>query len=82
MNENMEYGRHLLLEAFKLFIKKYTLPSNLNVLIIGGSEEEPELEILRNQGFSINLTIYGIEKYETYFNFNKGYQLLIYYRDS
>ncbi len=71
MNENMEYGRHLLLEAFKLFIKKYTLPSNLNVLIIGGSEEEPELEILRNQGFSINLTIYGIEKYETYFDMNE-----------
>lgn len=67
----MEYGRHLLLDAFDLFIKKYKLPHNLNVLIIGGSEAEPELEVLKNHGFNINLTIYGIELYETYFDMNK-----------
>ena len=31
MEKKYEYGRHLLLEAYKSFIEKYDLPRNLNV---------------------------------------------------
>jgi len=71
MNKNMEYGRHLLLQIFERFIEEHNIPSDLNVLIIGGSNDEPELEILRNKGLDLNLTLYGIEEYETYFDMNK-----------
>ncbi len=72
MEENYEYGRHLLLESFKLFIEKYDLPVKLNVSLVGGSDEEPELAALKELGYEINLTKYGIEYYEIFCDLNKN----------
>ena len=72
MEENYEYGRHLLLESFKLFIEKYDLPVKLNVSLVGGSDEEPELAVLKELGYEINLTKYGIEYYEIFCDLNKN----------
>ena len=70
MESNYEYGRHLLLLSFKTFLEKSDLPKILNVSIVGGSSEEPELEVLKNLGYEINLTKYGIDDYDTFFDFN------------
>ena len=71
MKDNYEYGRHLLQESFKLFIEKYKLPEKLNVSLIGGSDEEPELAALKELGNEINLTKYGIEYYEVFCDLNE-----------
>ena len=71
MESNYEYGRHLLLLSFKTFLEKSDLPKILNVSIVGGSSEEPELEVLKNLGYEINLTKYGIDDYDTFFDLNK-----------
>lgn len=71
MSENLEYGRHLLLNSFKLFIKNSELPEKLNVTIVGGSDQEPELTALKELGYSIHITKYGIEQYEHYLDLNK-----------
>tara|TARA_B110000495_G_C22987962_1_gene581453 strand:- start:64 stop:750 length:687 start_codon:yes stop_codon:yes gene_type:complete len=70
MEKKYEYGRHLLLEAYKSFIEKYDLPRNLNVSLVGGSDEEPELEVLKELGYEINLTKYGIEYYDIFCDLN------------
>jgi len=46
MYDDIEYGRFLLINEFKKFIQKYDLPTELNVLVLGGSKEEPELKVL------------------------------------
>lgn len=71
MESNYEYGRHLLLLSFKTFLEKLDLPKILNVSIVGGSNNEPELEVLKNLGYEINLTKYGIDDYDTFFDLNK-----------
>ena len=55
MEDNYEYGRHLLLQSFKLFIEKYELPEKLNVSLVGGSDEEPELAIYYIDGKRVHI---------------------------
>lgn len=44
--------------------------SELNVAIVGGSYDEPEIELLRELGFKIHLTTFGIEQADIQLDLN------------
>ena len=71
MYDDIEYGRFLLIDVFKKFIQKYDLPKELNVLVLGGSEEEPELKVLEELNHKIDFKLYGIENNENYLDLNE-----------
>lgn len=54
-----------------MFIEKYELPDKLNVSLVVGSDEEPELAALKELGYEINLIKYGIEYYEIFCDLNE-----------
>ena len=66
------FARALLLEEFIEFYKcsKMVHSNSINVAVIGGSSQDPELFALKHLGIEINLTIFGIDPHVEYFDLN------------
>jgi hypothetical protein len=66
------FARALLLEEFiELFKKTQMFDSqSINVAVIGGSSQDPELFALKHLGLEINLTIFGIDPQVEYLDLN------------
>ena len=69
---NTNFGRILLLNRFENIITSLTLSKKLELAVIGGSKLEPEILLLNNLGYSINITTFGIEdEDDVYLDLNK-----------
>ena len=57
------FARSLVIEEFIEFFKKTDLLklSQLNVAVVGGSRNEPEIKVLRHMKIDVNLTLFGID---------------------
>jgi SAM-dependent methyltransferase len=57
------FARSLVIEEFIEFFKKTDLLnfSQLNVAVLGGSRNEPEIKVLRHMKIDVNLTLFGID---------------------
>lgn len=66
------FARALLLEEFIEFFKvtKIFKPQDINVAVIGGSVQEPELEVFQQMGVNVNLTIFGIDPQVKFLDLN------------
>ncbi len=58
---NTNYGRILLLNKFEELISTHKPPRKLNIGIVGGSKNEPEILLLEKLGFKLSITTFGIE---------------------
>ena len=68
---NTNFGR-ILLNRFENIITSLTLSKKLELAVIGGSKLEPEILLLNNLGYSINITTFGIEdEDDVYLDLNK-----------
>ena len=61
MVENLNYGRKLLLQEFDDFCSIQKFPSSVSVAIIGGSRDDPEVEIIKKYSNIENITVFGID---------------------
>jgi len=71
VNRVMSYGRSLLLREFKTTV--LPLLANYNVIdvcVIGGYADEPEIALLKNSGIDVRLTTVGIDKSDHYLDLN------------
>ncbi len=69
------FMRNHLIRILEAHLPSLFSSSELNVAIVGGSHGEPEIELLREFGFKIHLTTFGIEEADrkldlNYFNSN------------
>lgn len=57
------FARSLVIEEFIEFFKNSDLlnSSQLNVAVVGGSRNEPEIKVLRHMKIDVNLTLFGID---------------------
>jgi hypothetical protein len=70
---NTNFGRILLLNKFEEILFTLDLPKKLEVAVVGGSKLEPEILLLKNLGYSTNITTFGIEDEDTVFlNLNEA----------
>ena len=65
--KNTNYGRILILQKFEELILNLNLNKNLSVAVIGGSKTEPELLLLGELGFKLDITTFGIENSDDVF---------------
>tara|TARA_A100001015_G_scaffold316931_1_gene432495 strand:- start:872 stop:1567 length:696 start_codon:yes stop_codon:yes gene_type:complete len=71
MDNNLNYGRKLLLEKFDNFCSKQNFPKNFTIAIVGGSREEPELEIIKKYTNIEKISVFGIDSQsDDYFDLN------------
>ncbi len=69
---NTNFGRILLLNRFENIITSLSLSKKIELAVIGGSKLEPEILLLNNLGYSINITTFGIEdEDDVYLDLNK-----------
>ena len=61
MNKNLNYGRKLLLEKFDNFCSKQNFPKTISIAIVGGSRDDPELEIIKKYTNIEKITVFGID---------------------
>lgn len=61
MVDNLNYGRKLLLEEFDDFCSMQKFPSSVSIAIVGGSREDPEVEIIKKYSNIQNITVFGID---------------------
>ena len=59
---NTNYGRILLLKKFQKLVLENELKKDLKVAVVGGSIKEPELLLLNELGFNLNVITLGIEE--------------------
>jgi hypothetical protein len=66
---NSSFGRSLLCDAFQLNVLPM-LPREvtLQIAVVGGSMDEPELEILQRYGFEYQTTVFGVDESDNYFD--------------
>ena len=68
---NTNYGRILILNKFEELILKSNFKKNLQVAVVGGFHEEPEILLLKKLGFNLKVTTFGIEDTDDiYFDLN------------
>ncbi len=64
------FMRSMLLSIFEQNVVLSNLKKDLEVAVIGGSRDEPELELLKLRGFNLTIELYGIENYEQFLDLN------------
>tara|TARA_A100001011_G_C14322541_1_gene851627 strand:+ start:14110 stop:14826 length:717 start_codon:yes stop_codon:yes gene_type:complete len=64
------HGKYLLYIEFEKFFKSTNLTKEVNVGVLGGSHDQPELDILKNLGYVLNTKTLGIENNNEYFDLN------------
>ena len=64
------FMRNHLIRILEANLPRLFSSSELNVAIVGGSYGEPEIELLRELGFKIHLTTFGIEDADTQLDLN------------
>lgn len=65
------FGRALVLANFGIFIQEYFLERiRLDVAVVGGSVDEPELKLLTGLGYEMNIEIFGIDEGDTWLDLN------------
>lgn len=70
------FGRALILEDFiNQFILKFSPGPYLKIAIVGGSKSEPEIQALISLGFSVDVTIFGLDNDNVYLDLNEYYLL-------
>jgi hypothetical protein len=62
--------RSTLLSLFEKSFPLSNVEKNLHIAVIGGSRDEPELELLKLRGFNLTIKLYGIENYEHHLDLN------------
>jgi hypothetical protein len=74
MNElkNLNYGRILILEKFGELINKVQLNKKLNIAVVGGSENEPEIIFLKKLNYQLEVKTFGIENNDFFLDLNKN----------
>jgi SAM-dependent methyltransferase len=60
----------MLLSLFEKSFPLSNVEKNLHIAVIGGSRDEPELELLKLRGFNLTIKLYGIENYEHHLDLN------------
>jgi hypothetical protein len=68
---HLSYGKYLLLKNFYKIILDYRLPNQLKIAVIGGGENQAEIEILKQLGFQTEVTTFGIEDEDIFLDLNK-----------
>ena len=68
--DSLAFGRVILLDRFLEFILKNIDIKKLNVAVIGGLDNEPEIEILKKIGYQISIDHYGISEKSIEFDLN------------
>ena len=72
LNQNLNYGRILLLEKFDNFCSKQNFPKTISIAIVGGSRDDPELEIINKYTNIEKITVFGIDtQSDEYFDLNR-----------
>ena len=61
------YGKYLLYLEFGNYFKNLEMKKELSVGLLGGSSNQPEIEILDFLGFKLKITTLGIENDDDYF---------------
>jgi 2-polyprenyl-3-methyl-5-hydroxy-6-metoxy-1,4-benzoquinol methylase len=61
MDKNLNYGRKLLLQKFDNFCSKQNFPKNSTIAVLGGSRDEPELEIIKKYTNIEKISVFGID---------------------
>src|SRR5210317_1919625 len=74
MNElkKLNYGRILILEKFGELINKVQLNKKLNIAVVGGSENEPEIIFLKKLNYQLEVKTFGIENNDFFLDLNKN----------
>jgi 2-polyprenyl-3-methyl-5-hydroxy-6-metoxy-1,4-benzoquinol methylase len=68
------FGRALVLVNFGIFIEQYFLKGmRLDVAVVGGSIDEPELMLLAGLGYEVSVEIFGIDEGDTWLDLNESY---------
>lgn len=71
MDRVTAYGRSMLLREFKStvlpLLAKYDV---INVCVIGGYRDDPEIQLLKNFGIEVRLTTFGIDNSDYYLDLN------------
>ena len=70
-SKSLSFGRILLLDSFAEYIAKNNIDKKIDVALIGGLENEPEIILLQNKGFELSIDYYGISEKDTFFDLNK-----------
>ncbi|MDA9711917.1 class I SAM-dependent methyltransferase [Acidimicrobiaceae bacterium] len=71
MDNNLNFGRKLLLQKFDNFCSKQNFPKNLTIAIVGGNRDEPELEIIKKYTNIEKISVFGIDtQSDEYFDLN------------
>ena len=69
------YGKYLLYLEFENFFRNLDISKELNIGLLGGSRNQPEVQILNNLGFELKITTLGIEDDDDYYlDLNKTYE--------
>jgi len=68
--DSLAFGRVVLLDRFLKFILINTEVKKLNVAVIGGFDNEPEVEILKKSGYEVSIDHYGISETSKEFDLN------------
>ena len=68
---NLSYGKFLLLETFYESIKDFKLPEEINIAVVSGGRNQAEIVVLNQMGFKTDVTLFGIEDDEVFFDLNK-----------
>jgi hypothetical protein len=72
---NLHAGRQQVLEIYETWILANLTPDKISIAVVGGTKDEPELEIFQQLGFNYEVTYFGISDNNLYLDLNEKNQI-------
>lgn len=72
---NLHAGRQKVLEIYESWILANLTPDKISIAVVGGTKDEPELEIFQQLGFNYEVTYFGISDNNLYLDLNEKNQI-------